>query len=205
VAATNGLGVVVVEAPGRRARARTANAVAAEGDDNGAVLRVRASDGTSEVRRLQIIGRVVATVGGSSFAPLAAGDLPIGVTGHDGRAPDGSHVICPGGLADAARVLAACRPARQASRESANLSLAGAVAGALLAVAPAIGPRRLPRVLTAIDTAALAAVGNAVRHARRAETAGSDPDGADSAGIPGPVPVPVPESCGDDEEQAALA
>jgi hypothetical protein len=165
------------------------------------VLRVSASDGPREIRRLQISGRVVATVGGPSFGPLAVGDLPIGVSA-GGRAPDGSHVICPGGLADAARVLAACRPARQASRESARLSMAGAVAGALLAVAPAIGPRRLPRVVTAIDTAALAAVANAVRHARHAEAAGAAPEPAGASDIPGPLPVPVLFSCTDGEEAA---
>src|SRR5581483_1027883 len=157
-----------------------------------------ASAGPGEVRRLQTVGRVVATGGGPSFAPLAAGDLPIGVVGNGGRAPDGSHVICPGGLPDVARVLSACRPARQASRESANLSLVGAVAGALLAIAPALGPRRLPRVLTAIDTAALAAI----RHARHAERTGPDRDPADASGLPGPVPVSVLDSCSDGEEAA---
>ena|GEM_PF-5167160 len=171
VAAANGLGIIVVGGR-RRSRSTARSGPAAFADPVGSVLQVPAADGAGAVRRLQITGRVVATVGGPSFAPLAAGDLPIGVTGEGGRAPDGSHVICPGGLADVTRVLAACGPARQASRESASLSLAGAVAGALLAMAPAIGPWRLPRVLTAIDTAALAAVGNALRHARHAESSG---------------------------------
>jgi len=204
VAAANELGLIVVGGPGRGARAGKRTRAGSEGDTDESVLRVPASAGPGEVRRLQTVGRVVATVGGPSFAPLAAGDLPIGVPGDDGRAPDGSHVICPGGLADAARVLAACRPARQASRESANLSLVGAVAGALLAMAPAIGPRRLPRVLTAIDTAALAAVGNAVRHARHAERAAPDREPADASGLPGPVPMSVLDSCSNGEE-AALA
>jgi len=126
VAAANELGIVVVGGPGRRGRSSGRSGVGSTGEADGPVLRVPTAAGPGEVRRLQITGRVVATVGGSSFAPLAAGDLPIGVTGDDGRAPDGSHLICPGGLADAARVLTACRPARQASRESADLSVAGA-------------------------------------------------------------------------------
>lgn len=202
VAAANQLGLIVVGGPGRGARSGSRRRLGAAAHADESVLRVPASEGPGEVRRLQIVGRVVATVGGPSFAPLAVGDLPIGVTGDDGRAPDGSHLICPGGLADAARVLAACRPARQASRESADLSLAGAVAGALLAIAPAIGPRRLPRVLTAIDTAALVAVGNAVRHARHAERAGPESEPADPSDLPRPVPVSVLESCSNGDEPA---
>jgi hypothetical protein len=49
-----------------------------------------------------------------------------------------------------------------------------------------------PRVVTAIDTAALAAVGNAVRHARQAERHPFDLDG-DRPGVSLPAaPVPVP-------------
>ena len=130
---------------------------------------VPAADAVGEVRRLQIAGRVVATIGGSSFAVLAAGDLPVGVADSDGRSPDGSHVVCRSGLRDAARVIGAVGPARQASRESAQLSLAGAVAGAMFAMAPPVASRS--RVLMAIDAAALMAVANAVRHAHQATVA----------------------------------
>jgi cation-transporting ATPase I len=194
VAAANGLDLVVVGAPPRRGR-RGPEGPAAP------LPVVAAADGPGEVRRLQIAGRVVATAGGPSFAPLAAGDLPIGVAGRDGRAPDGSHVICLGGLSDAVRVLGACLPARQASRESALLSLAGAVAGALLAIAPAVGPRRLPRVLTAIDTAALVAVGNAVRHARHAEGADLEAEPA-RADVPAAVPLSTLARSGNGQEAA---
>ncbi|MDQ3946992.1 MAG: hypothetical protein M3357_17910, partial [Actinomycetota bacterium] len=109
----------------------------------------------------------------------------LGVRSGGGRAPDGSDVICLDGLADATRVLRACLPARQASRESAHLSLAGALVGALLATAPVVGAR-LPRVLTAINAAALVAVGNAVRHARQAH-------GDDAGRKPSPaLDVPAP-------------
>ena len=192
VAAANGLEVVLVGAPPRRGR------------NAGPVRHVPPAEGEREVRRLQIAGRVVATVGGPTFAPLTAGDLPIGVTGDHGRAPDGSHVICLDGLSQATQVLRACLPARQASRESAQLSLVGAVAGALVAVTPAVGPRRLPNVLTAIDSAALVAVGNAVRHARQAE--GGDPKltPAPAADVPTPVPVAA-RSRSENGQEATLA
>ena len=195
VAEANGLGLIVVGGRSGTARRGPSGAGAS-------VLRVPAADGPSEVRRLQIAGRVVATVGGPSFAPLAAGDLPIGVTGADGRAPDGSHVVCLDGLSEAARILGACLPARQASRESARLSLAGAVAGALLAMAP-VTPTPLPRVLTAIDTAALVAVGNAVRHARHAETHGAEPE-AEPSEPDSRAKLSLLTRCADDQA-AALA
>ncbi|MEW6472571.1 MAG: hypothetical protein AB1679_09885 [Actinomycetota bacterium] len=169
---------------------------------NGLDLAVVGVDGVAEVRRLQIAGRVVATVGGPSFTPLAAGDLPIGIAGRDGRAPDGSHVICLDGLGDAARILAACRPARRASQESAHLSLAGAVGGALVAMAPAVGTR-LPRVMTVIDTAALVAVGNAVRHARRAENFDVDRDPGRTEEVPVLVPLSALTRCEDGQEAAS--
>ena len=194
VAAANGLDVVLVGSPPRRRRTGEGldpSAARAQTPDGGAVAvrRVPATHGEREVRRLQIAGRVVATVGGPSFAPLPAGDLPIGLAGPNGRAPDGSHVICLDGLSDATRVLRACLPARQASRESAQLSLVGAVAGALLAMTPAVGPRRLPRVLTVIDSAALVAVANAVRHARHAESGDAERRPERAADLPAPVPV----------------
>ena len=173
-AAANGLDLRVAGPPPRRRPGAAAPPV------------VSLADGVGEIRRLQIAERVVATVGRPSFGPLSAGDVALGVTGRDGRAPDGSDIICVGGLADATRVLRACLPARQASRESVRLSLAGAVVGSLLATAPVVGAR-LPRVLTAIDAAALVAVGNSVRHARQAEgddTAAEEPPALD-------VPVPV--------------
>ena len=142
-----------------------------------------AADAAGAVRGLQIAGRVVATIGGPSFAALADGDLPIGVAAADGRSPDGSHIVCLAGLAEAARVISATGPARQASRESAGLSLAGAVAGAVVAMAPPVGPRR-PRVLMAIDAAALAAVGNAVRHAHHATVAPLEPTSPATTDVP---------------------
>ena len=163
VAAANNVELVVAGTP--PGRGRRPPGIGPEG-----VRVVAAADAAGEIRRLQVAGRVVATIGGPSFAALPNGDLPIGVAAADGRSPDGSHVVCRAGLAEAARVIAATGPARQASRESAGLSLAGAVAGAVVAMAPPLGPRR-PRVLMAIDAAALAAVGNAVRHAHQATVA----------------------------------
>jgi hypothetical protein len=212
VAAANGLGIVLVGAPPRRGRRSGGSseppragpiAGAAPNGAAGAIGQVPPAHGEREIRRLQIAGRVVATVGSPSFAALAAGDLPIGIAGPDGRAPDGSHVICLNGLSDATRVLRACLPARQASRESAHLSLVGAVAGALLAVAPALGPRRLPRVLTAIDSAALVAVGNAVRHARHAEGGDGAADRTDAAVPPSIAVAELTPS--ENGQQAALA
>jgi hypothetical protein len=168
VAAANDVELAVVGAPPRHGGHRP-------GHGSVPVRVVPAAEGVSEVRRLQIAGRVVATIGSSSFAALAGGDLPIGIADQDGRGPDGSHVVCQSGLRDAARVISAAGPARQASRESALLSVAGAVAAAVVAVAPPFGDRR-PPVLMAIDAAALAAVGNAVRHAHQATTAAFRPD-----------------------------
>jgi cation-transporting ATPase I len=176
VVAANGLELVVAGAPPRRRR---------QCPDATSPPVVPAVDGPGEVRRLQIAGRVVATVGGPTFGPLSAGDLALGVTGRDGRAPDGSHVICLEGLPDATRVLGACLPARQASRESARLSLAGAVVASLLAAAPVMGAgARLPRVLTAIDAAALVAVGNGVRHARQVKMDDARPEPPQVPGVP---------------------
>ena len=180
VAAANDVELAVVGAPPRRGGRRS-------GHGSVPVRVVPAAEGVSEVRRLQIAGRVVATIGGSSFAALAGGDLPLGIADQDGRAPDGSHVVCRSGLRDAARVLGAAGPARQASRESARLSVAGAVAAAVVAVAPPIGDRR-PPVLMAIDSAALAAVGNAVRHAHRASTAAFRPGPAAPEEVAAPLP-----------------
>ncbi|HYH49702.1 MAG TPA: hypothetical protein VEG38_09150 [Acidimicrobiia bacterium] len=194
VAAANGLEVVVVGAPPRRRSGSTAAPV---------IPVVPAAEGPAEIRRLQIAGRVVATVGGPGFGPLAAGDLPIGVAGPDGRSPDGSHVICLGGLPDALRILNACLPARQASRESAHLSLAGALAGVLVAMAPAVGTR-MPRVLTVVDTAALVAVGNAVRLARQAERCGAGHDPASPQDASAPISLSPPTSRKNGQE-AALA
>jgi cation-transporting P-type ATPase I len=190
VAAVNGLALVLVGAAPRRSIPDS-------------ISVVPTVDGPAEVRRLQIAGRVVATVGTPAFAPLAAGDLPIGVAGRNGRAPDGSHVICLGGLSEATRVLNACLPARQASRESAHLSLAGAVAGAVVAMAPAVGAR-MPRVLTAIDSAALLAVGNAVRHARHAEDFGAGLDPGRAEDLPEPIPLSALPGC-DNGQEAAFA
>jgi hypothetical protein len=149
---------------------------------------VSAADALGVVRTLQIAGRVVATVGRSSFKALPAGDLVLGICGEDGRAPDGSHIVCFDGLGDATRVLRACRPARQASRESAVLSLVGAAAGAVLATGPVVGAR-LPQVLTAINTAALVAVGNAVRHARQAEFSDSRQEPSPALDVPASMPL----------------
>ena len=200
VAATNGLSVVAVGEPSHPTRR---GATLSTQDAVDSIVRVPEPDGVGEVRRLQIAGRIVATVGGPTFVPLAAGDVPIGISDANGRAPDGSHVICLGGLADAARVLGACLPARQASRESAHLSLAGAVAGALLAMTPVLG-RPQPRVLTAIDTAALAAVGNAVRHARQAEHDALRREPQPASAAPTLVPLPALTSC-ENGEAADLA
>ena len=180
VAAANNVEIVLAgTAPGRGRRLPGVGPIP--------VRVVPAAEAIGEVRRLQIAGRVVATIGGCSFAALAGGDLPIGVAGTDGRSPDGGHVVCRSGLADAARVIGATGPARQASRESVRLSLAGAVAGAVVAMAPPVGPRR--RVLIPVDTAALAAVGNAVRHAHQATGGASRPEPVVS---PDAAPVRLP-------------
>jgi cation-transporting ATPase I len=184
VAAANELDLVVVGAPPRRGIQRS-------GRPSPPARVVPAGHGASEVRRLQIAGHVVATVGGPSFDALASGDVPIGVANEDGHSPDGSHVICRSGLGDAARVLGASGAARQASRESARLSLAGAVAGAVLAIAPPVGGR--PRVLMAVDAAALVAVGNAVRHAHEATVASFRPESVPATGS---APVPLRTAAG---------
>ena len=187
VAAANGVELVVAGTP--PGRGRRPPGVGPDG-----VRLVAAGEAASEVRGLQIAGRVVATIGGPSFAALARGDLPIGIAGADGRNPDGSHVVCRNGLAEAARIIAATGPARQASRESAGLSLAGAVAGAVAAMGPPVGPRRA-RVLMAIDAAALAAVGNAVRHAHHATVAALQPAGPAIADVAA-VRVPASAAAG---------
>jgi hypothetical protein len=69
-------------------------------------------------------------------------------------------------------------------------------------MAPAILPGRRPRVLTAIDTAALAAVANAVRHARQAESSALRPEPAQVSADPASRALQSLRSCVSDEEEA---
>jgi cation-transporting P-type ATPase I len=87
---------------------------------------------TDSVRALQASGHVVAVISARSRSALAAADVGIGVPDRSGALPWGAHAIFPG-LAEASVLLHAVAAARDSSRTSATLSVAGSSVGALFA------------------------------------------------------------------------
>nr|MDQ3761717.1 cation-transporting ATPase [Actinomycetota bacterium] len=91
------------------------------------------------VRALQANGHVVAVLSARSRSALAAADVGIGIPHRSGMLPWGAHVLFLG-LAEATVLLHAVAAARDSSRTSAALSVAGSAVGALLATfGPAAG------------------------------------------------------------------
>lgn len=114
-------------------------------------------DPMGSVRALQRLGHVVVLVAADDGAALAAADVGIGLTRRRAAPPWGAHVLCRTG-AQVCLLLEAVGPARQASRRSAQLSVAGSGLGALFAV---LGPRvgAPARAVVAVQMAALLALG----------------------------------------------
>lgn len=109
------------------------------------------------VRNLQADGHVVAVVSPRRRDALAGADVGIGVLGDAGAVPWGAHVVCPD-LARACVVLESVPVARQVSRHSATMAVAGSSVGALLG---ALGPAHSAplRATFPVQLAALFALG----------------------------------------------
>jgi len=129
VAAAGGAGLVLVAETTRGLHRR----LEADGAvDGGSRL-------TSSVRALQASGHVVAVISARSRSALAAADVGIGIVDRSGTLPWGAHAMFPG-LAEASVLLHAVAAARDSSRTSATLSVAGSSVGALFAaLSPALG------------------------------------------------------------------
>jgi cation-transporting P-type ATPase I len=142
--------------------------LAAALDADGTVNRTNLPE---TVQRLQADGAVVAVVARQARTSLRAADVGIGLTRRrSGRPPWAADLVCGRDLRDAAYVLDAAAVAREVSRRSAWLALAGSSAGALLAYTGS-GARAGHRVLTAVNgaaaTAIVAGMWSGVRLARR--------------------------------------
>lgn len=122
-----------------------------------------------EVARLQADEHVVAVVTRDRVA-LALADLGIGLRGRTGSMPWGADVVCPD-AGQACLLLSVAPVARQVSKESARLSLAGSAVGAL---AGGFGPvaGAAARALFPVYLAAVLALGTGTW---RAVTIGSRP------------------------------
>jgi cation-transporting P-type ATPase I len=155
------------------------------GDRAGLAARLDA-DGTlprgtlaDRVRQLQAEGAVVAVVARQARSSLQAADVGIGLTRRrSGRPPWAADIVCGRDLREAAYVVDAVGVARDVSRRSAWLALAGSSTGALLAYTGP-GHRAGHRVLTAVNGAAAAAIvgglWSGVELARRPRPALPDP------------------------------
>lgn len=169
VAATRRAGTVVIAGAGRRLRRlhsllRPDDIVAGGGSLAGAV------------RELQADGHVVALVSTRHSTALAAADLGIGLVTERGRPPWGADVFVDSATG-VCRLIDAVAPAKQVSRHSAELAVAGSAMGALFGLlGPAGGAAR--RAHFGVQTAALIASGlgmwNAAELARVPEPIGED-------------------------------
>jgi cation-transporting ATPase I len=136
----------------------------------GAVTRLDAdrvlSDGPGlvrAVRRLQREGRVVALVDSGDAPALRVADLSLGLRRSGGPPPWGAHLLATDDdLTHVFLLVQACVSAREASRQSVRLALAGAGVGGALTVTgrPARATRR---VMTAVNVASTLSLGNGVR------------------------------------------
>ncbi len=110
-----------------------------------------------ELQTLQEDGHAVMLVGGSNSEALRVADIGLGVIEMGGRAPSAGHLVIGPGLAPAWRVVDAVRVARNVSRRSALLALAGASIGGIWAF---VGPARTAaqRALLPINGTALVSV-----------------------------------------------
>ncbi|MGO8872002.1 MAG: hypothetical protein ACLQPH_11490, partial [Acidimicrobiales bacterium] len=109
------------------------------------------------IRALQMEGRSVLLLsGGAEHQALRASDCGIGITGSAPHPPWGAHLLTSHGLEDAWFVIEATRTARDVSRRSALLAVAGStVGGAWALMGPSMGSGR--RAALPVNTAALVA------------------------------------------------
>ncbi|MGY2023946.1 HAD-IC family P-type ATPase [Nocardia gipuzkoensis] len=147
-------------------------------------------DITELVAGLQRDGHVVAILAGAHEPALAAADCGIAVAAHpECPVPWHADLITVDGPVGVAALLEACRLARDVSRHSVQLALAGSAASALTWLGVrATGRRRgaLPPVSLSIDVAALAAVTHAHLTARRLVQPVPKPVSGDWHRIPAP-------------------
>lgn len=145
--------------------------VAVAGEDLGLVERVGAhllvaggAKLTESIRILQEDGCVVALVAGHarSAEALAAADCGLGLTLEGEAVPWAGDLLCPNGLRDAELIVAAVAVAREVSRQSAAVALAGssvATAAGLLSPPLLAGSR----AMTAANAASVVALANGTR------------------------------------------
>ncbi len=127
-ASTAGLRVVLPEDPGTAEIAQSAHEVAPAGEPL-----------LDTVRRLQDDGAVVLLVSATDGPALQAADVAVAPV-REGRAPAwGADLVTGPGLADACRIVSACRDARALSRRATETAISGNVLGGLLA---SVGGRR---------------------------------------------------------------
>ncbi|HEV7861613.1 MAG TPA: hypothetical protein VGR20_02895, partial [Acidimicrobiia bacterium] len=118
---------------------------------------------TDEILALQSAGRVVAVVASDDRMALAAADCGIGLRPPGAAPPWSADVICSDGLLDVCFLVESCGRAREVSRQSARLALAGASVGAFMTF------RSFPGAAlgagTAVNAAALVSMANGARAA----------------------------------------
>lgn len=145
--------------------------VAIAGDDLRLVERVGAhllveggADLAESIRMMQRDGCAVALVAGAAHAAeaLAAADCGIGLVLEGEPVPWAGDLICPNGMRDAELVVASIAFAREVSRQSTALALAGASIGA---TASLLSPpsHAGARALAAVNVASVATLANGTR------------------------------------------
>jgi len=137
-------------------------------------------DTAAAVVHLQREGRVVACVAAPDEPALATADCGIAVVQRpDQPVPWHADLIAADGLGGAAALLGACALARDVSRHSVILALAGSTMSAAATLRTPVAGRRLPRprlpVSLGVDLAALAAVTHGHLSARRLTPPASAP------------------------------
>jgi cation-transporting P-type ATPase I len=131
----------------------------------GAHLLVASGERLAEsLRVMQLDGCAVALVAGEGYAAeaLAAADCGVGLVLEGEQVPWAGDLLCPNGLRDAEFVVAAITIAREVSRQSAALALAGS------SVAAAVGLLSPPllaggRAMTTVNVTSVIALANGTR------------------------------------------
>jgi cation-transporting P-type ATPase I len=154
VAAARGVGLEVLVAVGDRGAAARLDADRVIADGPGLARTIR---------RLQREGRVVGLVASGNARGGRAADLSLGLRRPGGPPPWDAHLLAADDdLAPAFLLVRACAAARETSRQSVRLALAGAgVSGVLALTGPPVGATR--RVMTAVNAASALSLGNGVR------------------------------------------
>ena len=123
----------------------------------GGIERCAGGDAVEMIRQRQLDGEVVLYLSGRAHSALRAADVGIGVPIAGKRPPLGAHLVLGEGLGDMWVVMEAVRRAREVSRRSALLALAGAGTGAAWGF---MSPRRVAaqRAMVAVNLSAIASM-----------------------------------------------